>query len=131
VTSAISVPAVAGIPVTHRGVTHEFTVVSGHVAPTSGDSLVDWAALGRSRGTVVVLMGLRHLAEIADTLIAAGRDPQTPAAAIQEGTTSQQVVVRAPLAEIASAAAGLRTPVITIIGDVVDVRIFPGAGHST
>jgi len=129
VTSAISVPAVAGIPVTHRGVTHEFTVVSGHVAPTSGDSLVDWAALGRSRGTVVVLMGLRHLAEIADTLIAAGRDPQTPAAAIQEGTTSQQVVVRAPLAEIASAAAGLRTPVITIIGDVVDVRIFPGVGH--
>jgi uroporphyrin-III C-methyltransferase/precorrin-2 dehydrogenase/sirohydrochlorin ferrochelatase len=121
VTSAISVPAMAGIPVTHRGVTHEFTVVSGHVAPSSPESLIDWTALGRSRGTVVVLMGLRHLAEIADTLIRAGRDPQTPAATIQEGTTSQQVVVRAPLAGIAAAAAGLRTPVITVIGEVVDV----------
>ncbi|MEV6963625.1 uroporphyrinogen-III C-methyltransferase [Hamadaea sp. NPDC051192] len=121
VSSAISVPAVAGIPVTHRGVTHEFTVVSGHLAPSSAQSLVDWTALGRSRGTIVVLMGLRHLAEIASTLIAAGRDPATPAAAIQEGTTSQQVVVRAPLTEIATAAADLRTPVITVIGEVVSV----------
>jgi uroporphyrin-III C-methyltransferase / precorrin-2 dehydrogenase / sirohydrochlorin ferrochelatase len=121
VSSAISVPAVAGIPVTHRGITHEFTVVSGHVAPSSAQSLVDWTALGRSRGTVVVLMGLRHLAEIASTLIRAGRDPQTPAAAIQEGTTSHQVMVRAPLAEIATAAADLRTPVVTVIGEVVSV----------
>lgn len=121
VTSAIAVPAVAGIPVTHRGVTHEFTVVSGHVAPSSPESLIDWAALGQARGTIVVLMGLRHLGEIAGTLIRHGRDPQTPAAAIQEGTTSQEVVVRAPLAEIAAAAGDLRTPVITVIGDVVGV----------
>ncbi|NUT33825.1 MAG: uroporphyrinogen-III C-methyltransferase [Hamadaea sp.] len=121
VTSAIAVPAVAGIPVTHRGVTHEFTVVSGHVAPSSAESLVDWSALGRARGTVVVLMGLRHLAEIAETLIRHGRDPLTPAAAIQEGTTSQEQVVRAPLAEIARVASVLRTPVITVIGDVVGV----------
>jgi len=121
VSSAISVPALAGIPVTHRGVTHEFTVVSGHLAPSSPQSLVDWAALGRSRGTVVVLMGLRHLGAIASTLIREGRDPATPAAAIQEGTTSQQVVVRSTLAGIAEAAAGLRTPVITVIGEVVSV----------
>jgi uroporphyrin-III C-methyltransferase/precorrin-2 dehydrogenase/sirohydrochlorin ferrochelatase len=123
VTSAIAVPAVAGIPVTHRGVTHEFTVLSGHVAPSSPESLIDWTALGPSRGTIVVLMGLRHLAEIADMLIRSGRDPQTPAAAIQEGTTSHQVVIRAPLAAIADAARNLRTPVITVIGEVVDALL--------
>ncbi|NUR71084.1 MAG: uroporphyrinogen-III C-methyltransferase [Hamadaea sp.] len=127
VSSAISVPAVAGIPVTHRGITHEFTVVSGHVAPSSAQSLVDWTALGRSRGTIVVLMGLRHLAEIAATLIREGRDPQTPAAAIQEGTTSQQIVVRAPLTSIAEAAGDLRTPVITVIGEVVSALLSGSA----
>jgi len=117
VTSAVAVPGVAGIPVTHRSVTHGFTVVSGHVAPS--ESLVDWAAVARSGTTVVVLMGLRHLAGIASVLVAAGLDPATPAAVIQDGTTSDQVVVRAPVSEIAIAAASLRTPVITVIGPVV------------
>jgi uroporphyrin-III C-methyltransferase/precorrin-2 dehydrogenase/sirohydrochlorin ferrochelatase len=117
VTSAVAVPGFAGIPVTHRGVTHGFTVVSGHVPPSQ--SLVDWAAVARSGATIVVLMGLRHLAEIASVLMDAGLDPATPAAAIQEGTTSRQVVVRAPLSSIATAAASLRTPVITVIGAVV------------
>jgi uroporphyrin-III C-methyltransferase/precorrin-2 dehydrogenase/sirohydrochlorin ferrochelatase len=121
VTSAISVPAMAGIPVTHRGVTHEFTILSGHLAPSAPESLVDWAALARARGTIVVLMGLRHLAEIAEVLIAGGRDPRTPAAAIQEGTTARQAVVRATLETIAQAAADLRTPVVTVIGEVVEV----------
>ncbi|MBB5872157.1 siroheme synthase [Allocatelliglobosispora scoriae] len=121
VTSAISVPAMAGIPVTHRGVAHDFTVLTGHLAPSNPGSLIDWPSLGGSRGTIVVLMGLRHLAEIAQTLITHGRDPGTPAAVVQEGTTSTQRQVRAPLAGIAEAAeaAGLRTPVITVIGDVV------------
>jgi uroporphyrin-III C-methyltransferase / precorrin-2 dehydrogenase / sirohydrochlorin ferrochelatase len=119
VTSAVAVPGFAGIPVTHRGVTHAFTVVSGHVPPSA--SLVDWSALARSGSTIVVLMGLRHLAEIASALISAGLAPDTPAAAIQEGTTSQQVVVRAPLSAIAGAASSLRTPVITVIGPVVSI----------
>lgn len=119
VTSAVAVPGFAGIPVTHRGVTHGFTVVSGHVAPA--ESLVDWSALARSGTTIVVLMGLRHLAAITSVLVEAGLDPGTPAAAIQEGTTSEQVVVRAPVAQIAAAAASLRTPVITVIGSVVSL----------
>jgi uroporphyrin-III C-methyltransferase/precorrin-2 dehydrogenase/sirohydrochlorin ferrochelatase len=118
VTSAVAVPGVVGIPVTHRSVTHGFTVVSGHVPPSS--SLVDWAAVARSGTTIVVLMGLRHLDAITSALIAGGLDPATPAAAIQEGTTTQEVVVRAPLAQIAAAAAALRTPVIAVIGSVVN-----------
>jgi uroporphyrin-III C-methyltransferase/precorrin-2 dehydrogenase/sirohydrochlorin ferrochelatase len=121
VTSAVAVPGVAGIPVTHRGVTHGFAVVSGHVAPA--ESLVDWSALARSGTTIVVLMGLRHLGAIASALIDGGLDPATPAAAIQEGTTSQEVTVRAPLSEIASAAASLRTPVVTVIGSVVNALL--------
>ncbi len=78
VTSAIAAPAVAGIPVTHRGVAHEFTVVSGHVPPDDPASLVDWPALARMRGTLVVLMGLKNLPAIAAALVAAGgrQDPR-------------------------------------------------------
>src|SRR4029434_11073003 len=65
ITSAISVPATAGIPVTHRGVTHDFTVVSGHVPPGHRDSLVDWAALARLRGTLVLMMAVENLPAIA------------------------------------------------------------------
>jgi uroporphyrin-III C-methyltransferase/precorrin-2 dehydrogenase/sirohydrochlorin ferrochelatase len=123
VTSAIAAPAAAGIPVTHRGVAHEFVVVSGHLAPGDAGSLVDWAALGRLRGTVCVLMGLANLDAIATTLITHGRPPTTPAAVIQEGATARQQVVRAPLHGIAraSVAAGIRTPALVVIGDVVDV----------
>ena len=121
VTSAIAVPGAAGIPVTHRGVTHEFTVVSGHVAPGHPNSLVDWAALGRMRGTICVLMGLTHLAAIAEALIAGGRPPTTPAAVIQDGTTTHERVVTAPLRDLAAAAqaAGLRTPAMAVVGEVV------------
>ena len=87
VTSAFAVPAAAGIPVTHRGVAHEVVVVSGHLAPDDPESLVDWPALGRLRGTVCVLMGLAHLAAIARTLIGHGRPGTRPAAVIQDGTT--------------------------------------------
>jgi uroporphyrin-III C-methyltransferase / precorrin-2 dehydrogenase / sirohydrochlorin ferrochelatase len=121
VTSSIAVPAVAGIPVTHRGVAHEFTVVSGHVAPDDAASLVDWAALARMRGTLVVLMGLKHLAAIAAVLVRDGRDPRTPAAVVQEGTTRAQRVVRSTLGEVAGATAqaGIRPPAIVVVGPVV------------
>ena len=121
ITSSISVPAAAGIPVTHRGVAHEFTVISGHIGPEHADSLTDWAALGRMRGTLVVLMGVDKLAAIAKALIAHGRDPATPAAVVQEGTTAAQRTVRAPLDGIAAAVteAGIRPPAVVVIGDVV------------
>jgi uroporphyrin-III C-methyltransferase/precorrin-2 dehydrogenase/sirohydrochlorin ferrochelatase len=119
VTSSIAVPALAGIPVTHRGVAHEFTVVSGHVAPDNPASLVDWAALARLRGTVVILMGLKHLAAIAATLQQHGRDPATPAAVVQEGATAHQRVLRSTLAEVATSAATFHPPAVVVIGDVV------------
>ncbi|AXO36264.1 uroporphyrinogen-III C-methyltransferase [Micromonospora sp. B006] len=121
VTSAVAVPEVAGVPVTHRGVAHEFTVVSGHVAPDSPASLVRWEALAGLPGTLVILMGLKNLAAIAATLIAHGKPAGTPAAVIQEGTTAGQRTLRSTLAGVAAdvEAAALRPPAIVVVGDVV------------
>jgi uroporphyrin-III C-methyltransferase/precorrin-2 dehydrogenase/sirohydrochlorin ferrochelatase len=119
VTSALAAPAAAGIPVTHRGVAHELVVVSGHLAPDNPNSLVDWSALGRLRGTVCILMGLANLPKIAATLIAAGRPESTPAAVVQEATTSAQHVVHATLATVAELAADVPPPAVVVIGDVV------------
>ncbi|MFI7489425.1 uroporphyrinogen-III C-methyltransferase [Micromonospora echinaurantiaca] len=123
VTSSIAAPAVAGIPVTHRAVAHEFTVVSGHVAPDSPASLVRWEHLAGLRGTLVILMGLKNLAEITATLIAHGRPAATPAAVVQEATTGAQRVLRSTLAAVAAdvAGAGLRPPAVVVVGDVVPV----------
>ncbi|MEY9891336.1 uroporphyrin-III C-methyltransferase/precorrin-2 dehydrogenase/sirohydrochlorin ferrochelatase [Catenulispora sp. MAP5-51] len=121
ITSSISVPALAGIPVTHRGVAHEFTVVSGHVAPDNPKSLVDWTALGRMTGTLVILMGIERIGAIAATLVAGGRDPQTPVAVIQEGTMpgERRVQTTLGLIEAAVAEAGIRPPAIVVVGPVV------------
>lgn len=120
VTSAVAVPAAAGIPVTHRGVTHEFTVVSGHVAPDDPRSLVDWAALGRLRGTLVLLMAVERIAAIATALIAGGRPPQTPVAVVEDGTTPGQRRIDATLATVAAVAAaeGVRPPAVIVVGEV-------------
>jgi uroporphyrin-III C-methyltransferase/precorrin-2 dehydrogenase/sirohydrochlorin ferrochelatase len=122
VTSAFGVPALAGIPVTHRGVAHEVVVVSGHVAPDDPESLVDWSSLGRLRGTLCLLMGLTNLPAIAAALLANGRDPDTPVAVVQDGTTAAQRTVRGRLAEIAAtvAEAGVRSPAVVVVGAVVD-----------
>jgi uroporphyrin-III C-methyltransferase/precorrin-2 dehydrogenase/sirohydrochlorin ferrochelatase len=123
VTSAVAAPAAGGVPVTHRGVAHEFVVVSGHLPPGHPESLVDWSTLGRLRGTVCVLMGLRNLAAIADTLMGAGRAPVTPVAVIQDGTTRAQRAIRTTLARAAAdaAAEGLRPPAVIVIGEVAHV----------
>jgi uroporphyrin-III C-methyltransferase/precorrin-2 dehydrogenase/sirohydrochlorin ferrochelatase len=120
VTSALAVPAVVGIPVTHRGVAHELVIVSGHIPPGHPDSLVDWAALGRLRGTLVVLMGVENLPAITQALVAAGRPAATPAIAIHEGTTAHQKTVRGTLGDIARLAASevIRPPTIIVIGEV-------------
>jgi uroporphyrin-III C-methyltransferase / precorrin-2 dehydrogenase / sirohydrochlorin ferrochelatase len=119
VTSALAAPAAAGIPVTHRGVAHEVVVVSGHVPPGHPDSLVDWPALARLRGTVCVLMGLKNLPHIAAALLDGGRPPGTPAAVVQDATTPIQKVIRATLATVATAAAHVPPPAVVVIGDVV------------
>jgi uroporphyrin-III C-methyltransferase/precorrin-2 dehydrogenase/sirohydrochlorin ferrochelatase len=123
VTSAIAAPAAAGIPVTHRGVAHVFTVVSGHLAPDDPGSLVDWPALARLRGTIVLLMGLQNLAAIAASLRDHGRAAGTPAAVVQEATTGEQRVLRTTLGQVSDdvAAAGVRPPAVVVIGPVVDV----------
>jgi uroporphyrin-III C-methyltransferase / precorrin-2 dehydrogenase / sirohydrochlorin ferrochelatase len=121
VSSSIAAPAVAGIPVTHRGVAHEFVVVSGHVAPEDPASLVDWPALATLRGTLVVLMGLKNLPAIAATLLRHGRPGETPAAVVQEGTTGAQRVLRTTLDKVADevSAAGIHPPAVVVVGDVV------------
>jgi len=127
VTSAVAAPAAAGIPVTHRGVAHELVVVSGHLSPEDPESLVDWPALARMRGTLSVLMGLKHLDAIAASLVANGRSPDTPVAVVQDGTTRAQRVVRATLGTVAGEvlAQGVRPPAVVVIGDVVTLLPAP------
>ncbi|MFD7895100.1 uroporphyrinogen-III C-methyltransferase [Streptomyces sp. NPDC059743] len=121
ISSSISVPSAVGIPVTHRGVAHEFTVVSGHVAPDDDRSLVDWAALARLHGTLVLLMAVDKIGAIAEALVAHGKAPDTPVALIQEGTTAAQRRVDATLATVADAvrAEQVRPPAVIVIGEVV------------
>jgi len=134
VTSPISVPGAAGIPVTHRGVTHEFVVVSGHVAPDHPDSLVDWPALARLRGTLVLMMAVERIEQFADALLAGGRAADTPAAVIQEGTLRTQRVLRADLGTVAARvrAEGIRPPAIIVVGPtaafaVDDAEVLTGS----
>jgi uroporphyrin-III C-methyltransferase len=132
VSSAVAVPASAGIPVTHRGVSQQFTVVSGHVAP--GDpSTVDWAGLARGGGTIVVLMGVTHLPVIASALVRGGRPPATPVAVVTAGTTPDEVVLTSTLAEVGAdaAAAGVRPPAVVVVGEVVRLRdVLVGAARA-
>jgi uroporphyrin-III C-methyltransferase len=124
VTSAIGVPGLAGIPVTHRGLTHEFVVVSGHLPPGHPQSLVDWSAIGRLRGTVVVLMGVDTAPAIAAALIEHGRRPQTPVAVITDGSTATQRTVRTTLAGLPRVVTeeAIRPPAVWVVGDVVDLH---------
>ena len=123
ITSAIGVPGLAGVPVTHRGLTHEFVVVSGHVPPGHPQSLVDWAALGRLRGTLVVLMGVDTAPAIAATLVEHGRPADTPVAVVSDGATPAQRVLRTTLTGLAQALADedVRPPAVWVVGDVVSL----------
>ncbi len=123
VTSAIAVPGLAGIPVTHRGVAQEFVVASGHLPPGHPDSTVDWERMGSGTATIVLLMAVHTLPAIADALLAAGRNPATSIACVQEGSTSNQRVLVSTLGEVKKAAAdfGLAAPAVSVIGDVVSV----------
>lgn len=120
VTSALAVPAAAGIPITHRGLTQGVTVVSGHVPPCHPTSTVDYAALARSGTTLVFLMAVTTLPAITEILLAYGMSPDTPAATIADGTLAHQRGVRATLADIAAIVRDERIapPAITVIGAV-------------
>lgn len=124
VTSSIAAPAYAGIPVTHRGVASSFAVITGHEDPSKDETSIDWAHLSTGVDTLVFLMGVGRLAEIARRLIEHGRAPSTPAAVIEWGTLPRQRVVSGTLETIAAAvsAAGVGSPAVTVVGDVVRLR---------
>ncbi|MFD0328029.1 uroporphyrinogen-III C-methyltransferase [Streptacidiphilus monticola] len=120
ISSSISVPGAAGIPVTHRGDPR----VHRHLRarrPGGPRSLVNWEAAARMQGTLVLLMAVERIAAIAAALVAGGRSPETPVAVVQEGTTAAQRTVRATLATVADvvAAEGVRPPAVVVVGDVV------------
>jgi uroporphyrinogen III methyltransferase/synthase len=120
VTSAIAAPAYAGIPVTHRGLSTSFTVVTGHEDPDKPSEQTDWGALARVPGTLVVLMGVGRLAAIAEALMAGGRPAGEPAAAVQWGTTPRQRRVVATLGTLAARVeeGGLGPPAVVVVGAV-------------
>lgn len=124
ITSAIAVPAYAGIPVTHRDLTSSFTVVTGHEDPTKNASAIPWQFLAQGNGTVVFLMGMENLPLISEKLIEYGRKPGTPAGVIQWGTRPEQRTLVSRLDEIAALAEeqGFSSPAVIIVGDVVSLR---------
>jgi uroporphyrinogen III methyltransferase/synthase len=124
VTSAVAVPAYAGIPVTHRGVASSFAVITGHEDPAKEETAIDWPHLATAVDTLVFLMGVGNLPEIVARLTANDRSPQTPVAVIRWGTTPEQCTVTSTLANIVARVeeAGLRPPAITVVGEVVRLR---------
>ena len=121
-----AVPAASGIPITHRGVSSQVTIVSGHEPDT-----LDVAALATAPGTLVVFMGLEALPTLVDRLLDAGRAPDTPVAVISKGTTAEQESVVSRLDEVVEAAAHLRPPALTVIGDVVALAPALGAVNAS
>ncbi|MCW2844751.1 MAG: uroporphyrinogen-III C-methyltransferase [Nocardioides sp.] len=122
-TSPIAVPAVAGIPVTHRGVAHSFTVISGHLPPGHPESLVSWEAVAGLHGTVILMMAVENAPAIAAALVSGGRAESTPVAVICDGTMPGERTVLATLGNLAAelAAAAVKPPAIIVIGEVVAV----------
>jgi uroporphyrin-III C-methyltransferase len=123
VPSAIAVPGAVGIPLTHRRFASSVTILTGHEDPTKGQSALDWEILARQHGTIVILMGVKNLPRIAEILVAAGKDPETPVAIIERGLRKDQRVTTGRLAEIGRLAreTGVKPPAVIVIGDVVSL----------
>ncbi len=124
VTSAVAAPAYAGIPVTHRGITQDFAVVSAHLDPSQPGATVDWEALAKGPGTLVLLMAVAHLESISAELIKRGRAATTPVAVIRDGTMPGQQVLTSTLEHVAADAARQRItpPAVVVIGAVVGLH---------
>ncbi|MBI2699267.1 MULTISPECIES: uroporphyrinogen-III C-methyltransferase [Mycobacterium] len=132
VTSAIAVPALAGVPVTHRATNHEFVVVSGHLAPDHPESLVNWDALAAMSGTIVLLMAVERIELFVAALLKGGRPGDTPVMVVQHGTTAAQQTLRATLADTPEKvrAEGVRPPAIIVIGPVAGFGGVQGLNNS-
>jgi uroporphyrinogen III methyltransferase/synthase len=124
ITSAISVPAYAGIPVTQRHIASSVAFITGHEASTKTKGTVEWERIAQSVDTLVVMMGIRNLGNIVERLINGGRDPKTPVAIIENGTTKKQRTITGTLEtiEVKARIEGIKPPAITIIGKVVNLR---------
>ncbi len=124
ITSAVAVPAYAGIPVTHRGIAANFSVITGHEDPAKGISDLDWASLAAGRGTRIFLMGVGNLALIKEKLVENGCDIHTPVALVRWGTLPEQETLTGTLEDIAEKAeqSGFRPPAVIVVGDVVRLR---------
>jgi uroporphyrinogen III methyltransferase/synthase len=124
ISSALAVPAYAGIPVTHSGMSSSFAVLTAHESSARPRAAERWNAVATGAGTLVLMMGVSNLSEVTDRLIAAGRDPDEAAAVIERGTTGDQRTVVAKLVDIADVAqrAQISPPAITIVGPVVQLR---------
>lgn len=127
VSSAVAGPELAGIPLTHRGLSQGFTVVSGHVGPDHPASSVDWDGLARCGHTIVILMGVKHLAAICAGLIARGLSSDTPAAVVARAASPDQLVIRGTVEALPGLAvdAGVEPPALTVIGAVAGLEL-PG-----
>jgi len=121
ITSAVSVPAYAGIPVTHRGVAVSFRVVTGHESPNKKESQIPWENF-KTDDTIVFLMGLHNLEKISTKLQEVGKPKDYPCAVISRGTTKDQSVVVGTLEDIVQKAEGVPTPALIIVGHVVELR---------
>jgi uroporphyrin-III C-methyltransferase/precorrin-2 dehydrogenase/sirohydrochlorin ferrochelatase len=124
-TSPVSVPALAGIPVTHRGVAHDFTVISGHLPPDHEGSLVDWPAVARLTGTLLLMMAVENAAAIAAALVSGGRSADTPVAVVCDGSMPAERTVLTTLGKLGTAieGEGVRAPAIIVVGEVVRVAL--------
>ena len=116
-----SAPAMAGVPLTRRGTTQQFTVVSGHVPPGDSRSTVDWSAVAAGDGTIVLLMAVANLRPIAAALVDGGRHARTPAVIVENASLPTQRVLRANLAELADVAEreSVVPPAVVVVGSVV------------
>lgn len=124
ITSAIAVPAYAGIPVTHRTATSSFKVITGHEDPTKDESQIDWEILGRDESTLIFLMGVSNLANITRKLMENGKAADTPIALIQWGTRTEQRTVTGTLTDIVEIVEreGIGSPAVIVVGEVVKLR---------
>lgn len=124
VTSATAVPLYAGIPVTHRDMTSSVAIVTGHECPVKEDSNIDWAKLATATGTLIFLMGVGNLGNLREVLLAHGKPETTPVAVIRWGTRARQQTVTGTLTNIVEAVteAGLKSPAVIIVGEVVNLR---------
>ena len=132
VSSCVAGPELAGIPVTHRGLSQGFTVVSGHVPPQDQRSHLDWSALAQTHTTLVIMMGVKYLPDIAQVLCESGMDPATPAAIVENAASKNMRVVYGELCTIAqqSQLHCIKPPAITIIGEVAQADLLNSSNQS-